>query len=58
MVKLHDLTNYLNQLLNIQDFKDYGPQGLQVEGKTNINKVVTGVSASVQLFEEAVDHWC
>ncbi len=48
-----DIVNYLNDYLAISDFKDYGPQGLQVDGKEQVNKIITGVSASVQLFEQA-----
>lgn len=47
------IITYLNNYLSIHDFRDYGPQGLQVEGKENVQKIVTGVSASVQLFEQA-----
>ncbi|NOY58621.1 MAG: Nif3-like dinuclear metal center hexameric protein [Calditrichaeota bacterium] len=48
-----EIISYLDNYLCIRDFKDYGPQGLQVEGKENVQKIVTGVSASVQLFEQA-----
>lgn len=48
-----DIIRYLNDFMNIVDFKDYGPQGLQVEGRDTVKKIVTSVSASVQLFEEA-----
>ena len=47
------IITYLNNYLSIHDFRDYGPQGLQVEGKENVQKIVTGVSSSVQLFEQA-----
>ncbi|SBS27326.1 Putative GTP cyclohydrolase 1 type 2 [Marinomonas aquimarina] len=36
-------------------FKDYAPNGLQVEGKQEINKVVTGVTASMALIEAAIE---
>ncbi len=56
MLLLRDkIITYLNDYLSIHDFRDYGPQGLQVEGKENVKKIVTGVSASVQLFEQAAD---
>jgi dinuclear metal center YbgI/SA1388 family protein len=48
-----DIIRHLNDYLHIGDFKDYGPQGLQVEGRETIKKIVTSVSASIQLFEEA-----
>ncbi|SER55322.1 dinuclear metal center protein, YbgI/SA1388 family [Nitrosomonas sp. Nm51] len=51
------LENYLNQLLEISRFEDYCPNGLQVEGRENIQKIVTGVTASRALLEAAVaDH--
>jgi dinuclear metal center YbgI/SA1388 family protein len=54
-VKRDDLNNYLKEYLATDDFKDYCPNGLQVEGKPEINKIVTGVSASVELFERAIE---
>jgi len=48
-----DIINYVNDYLCIEEFQDYGPQGLQVEGRDKVGKIVTSVSASVQLFEEA-----
>lgn len=53
MTSRNEITAYLDEYLNIADFKDYGPQGMQVEGKEEVNVVVTGVSACVQLFKEA-----
>ena len=47
------MTKYLNDYFQIDQFQDYGPQGLQVEGRGTVKKIVTSVSASVQLFEEA-----
>lgn len=45
------LLAYLSDYLKVTAFRDYGPQGLQVEGKAEVRKVVTGVSGSVALFE-------
>lgn len=36
-------------------FKDYGPNGLQVEGRPAVRKLVSGVTASLALIEAAVD---
>lgn len=47
------LENYLNQLLDISHFQDYCPNGLQVEGRNHIQKIVTGVTASRALLEAA-----
>ena len=53
MVKINELTNYVHQLLHVDDFKDYCPNGLQVEGKSDINKIVSGVTASMALLVAA-----
>jgi len=50
-----ELNQYLDEYLSCSDFQDLGPNGLQVEGRDTINKIVTAVSASVELFEKAVD---
>ena len=47
------LIGYLDELLKPQDFDDYGPNGLQVPGPSEIGTVVTGVSAGLELFERA-----
>lgn len=52
----NELENYLNQLLDITRFQDYCPNGLQVEGREVIHKIVTGVTASLQLLEAAAAH--
>src|SRR5438034_1213433 len=50
---ISDLIGHLDALLNPSAFDDYGPNGLQVPGKDAIGTIVTGVSASVELFEHA-----
>lgn len=50
------LTDYLHKFLKVDEFNDYCPNGIQFEGKPKINKIVTGVSASVDLFEKAAEH--
>ncbi|WP_024873519.1 Nif3-like dinuclear metal center hexameric protein [Tolumonas lignilytica] len=49
-----ELESYLNKLLSISLFKDYAPNGLQIEGKRNIKTIVTGVTASQALIDEAI----
>lgn len=49
-----ELEQRVNQLLNTADFKDYAPNGLQVEGRPDIQKVITGVTACQALLDEAV----
>jgi dinuclear metal center YbgI/SA1388 family protein len=41
-------------LLQPQLFKDYGPNGLQVEGRTEVRKIVSGVTASQALIDAAI----
>jgi dinuclear metal center YbgI/SA1388 family protein len=48
------LLNAFDQLLQPEAFKDYGPNGLQVEGKPEVRKIVSGVTASLALIEAAV----
>ncbi len=50
---LHDIVRFLDTTLEIGRFKDYGPNGLQVEGRVDVTKAVTGVSATMELFEKA-----
>lgn len=54
MIERDTLLSHLHQMLEADRFKDYGPNGLQVEGKARIHKVVTGVTASLALIEAAV----
>jgi dinuclear metal center YbgI/SA1388 family protein len=53
MVKLNELLHYTQELMQVERFKDYCPNGLQVEGKAEIRKIVTGVTASMALLEAA-----
>ena len=50
------LTQAFNALLQPERFKDYGPNGLQVEGKPEIKKMVSGVTASLALIDAAISH--
>jgi dinuclear metal center YbgI/SA1388 family protein len=44
----------LNDLLQPECFKDHGPNGLQVEGRAQVGKIVSGVTASRALIEAAI----
>ncbi len=55
MVHLHDICKFLNHFLQSQEISDYCPNGLQVDGKSEIHKIVTGVTASQALIDEAID---
>ena len=50
-----ELLNYLNVLLQPDKFVDYCPNGLQITGCQNIKKIVSGVSASQELLNIAVE---
>lgn len=51
---IFELEKKLNEFLNSDKFHDDSVNGLQVEGKREIKKIATGVSASVALFEEGI----
>ena len=52
-MKRDELNRYLDALLEPARFRDYCPNGLQVEGRPEIRKIVTGVSASLALLDAA-----
>jgi dinuclear metal center YbgI/SA1388 family protein len=49
-----ELLQAFDALLQPARFKDYGPNGLQVEGKARIGRIVSGVTASRALIEAAI----
>ena len=55
MISRQELDAYLNQYLAADRFRDYGPNGLQVEGRAEVRKVVSGVTASLALMEAAAE---
>jgi dinuclear metal center YbgI/SA1388 family protein len=50
-----DIVRFCDELLEIRSWEDYGPNGLQVPGATEVTKVATGVSAHRELLQRAVD---
>ncbi|NYT58640.1 Nif3-like dinuclear metal center hexameric protein [Alcaligenaceae bacterium] len=54
-VPTQQLSDWLNTTLQPQRFKDYCPNGLQVEGKSSISHIITGVTATQALLEVAVE---
>ncbi len=54
MAQLSELVNYCNNLLQVQEYQDYCPNGLQVEGRAEVQRLVSGVTASRALIEAAV----
>jgi len=55
MVDRDALIRYCNELLDSGSFQDYCPNGLQVEGRTEIRRIVSGVTASQALVDAAVE---
>lgn len=53
MTTLIDLTNQLNEYLQVERFKDYCVNGLQVEGKPHVKSVACAVTASLNVIEKA-----
>src|SRR3954453_23812586 len=53
MAACNQIIGYLDDLLDPTAYDDYGPNGLQVPGSEQIQTVVTGVSANVELFARA-----
>lgn len=49
------LEKILNEKLSPQLIKDYAPNGMQVEGKSEIKRIVTGVTASQALIDKAIE---
>ncbi|MDP1656120.1 MAG: Nif3-like dinuclear metal center hexameric protein [Hylemonella sp.] len=54
MTDRHQLLQAFDALLQPERFRDYGPNGLQVEGRSEIRKIVSGVTASRALIEAAI----
>ena len=52
-MKRDELIRYLDELLESERFKDYCPNGLQVEGRPEIRRIVAGVTASQALVDQA-----
>lgn len=55
MINLFELEDYTGKLLEASRFRDYCPNGLQVEGRAPVERLVTGVSASLALLQAALD---
>jgi dinuclear metal center YbgI/SA1388 family protein len=50
-----EILGFCNELLAIDSFSDYGPNGLQVPGRSEVARLASGVSANLELIEAAVD---
>lgn len=52
-MQLSELNDYIGRLLEISRFRDYCPNGVQVEGRAEIRRIATGVTASQRLLQAA-----
>ncbi len=55
MTRITHLTAALDELLEPAAFTDLGPNGLQVPGRADVTRLVTGVTAQRALIERAVE---
>ena len=54
MVLLQEIVSYTNELLDIHQFRDYCPNGLQVQGKKQVHTIISGVTASQAFLDAAI----
>jgi dinuclear metal center YbgI/SA1388 family protein len=50
----NEIDSYLATLLAVERFKDYGPNGVQVEGAAHVSRLASGVTASLALIDAAI----
>lgn len=55
MAKLNDIITWCDNTLQTNQFKDYCPNGLQIEGKAEVNTLVSCTTASLHAIEAALD---
>lgn len=55
MAHLFDLVKWCDDYLQANAFKDYCPNGLQIEGKSEVQVLVSSVTASLDAIEQALD---
>ncbi|ARC54787.1 hypothetical protein AOQ88_00755 [Candidatus Riesia sp. GBBU] len=52
----YKIEKIINKFLKIENYEDYAPNGLQIEGKEDIKKIITGVSASKDFIKKSVEN--
>lgn len=55
MIQCDALSRYLDDLLACSSFSDYAPNGLQVEGRENISRICTAVTANREVIARAIE---
>jgi len=56
MATIKEITNYCSEYLQPELFKDYCPNGLQIEGSKEIKRLVAGVTACQELIDAAIEY--
>ncbi len=54
-MQLDELCHFCDDYLSVDEFDDYCPNGLQVEGRAEVKRLVTGVTASLDLIDAAIE---
>ena len=52
-MQLTELSDYIGRLLDVSRFRDYCPNGIQVEGRAEVRRIATGVTASQRMLDAA-----
>ena len=55
MASLSEIVQYCNDRLDAARYADYCPNGLQVDGRSQVRRLISGVTASQALIDEACD---
>ncbi len=55
MTTRQQIIDYCDTLLSVSDYQDYAPNGLQVEGRTEVRRIVSGVTACQALIDAAIE---
>jgi dinuclear metal center YbgI/SA1388 family protein len=55
MASRDEIIAFCDEMLEIDSFEDYGPNGLQVPGAPDVSKLASGVSANLAFVEAAVE---
>ncbi len=55
IAKRDKIIEYLNEYLKVKDFEDYCYNGLEIEGKEDVSRIITGVTLSRRLIDEAIE---
>ena len=55
VIERNELDNFFNRILKPKEFKDYCPNGLQIEGKKDIKNIAFAVSATLESIDKAIE---